>query len=137
MKYTCNPYKPTNNHYNATLLFDNCAQLCQQDKDNFESPSPTSLQLIMLDDADEVIDLTGDSETTFMQCPVYLANNNNNNELQFPTNVSMNIVPEWVEDLPQNIDGMKIYKIKCLPRELIHKAGTRGTSRCILQKGKT
>ena len=34
----------------------------------------------------------------------------------------MNITPEWVEDLPQDIDGMKIYKIKCLLRELVLKS---------------
>ena len=34
----------------------------------------------------------------------------------------MNIAPEWVEDLPQDIGGMKIYKIKCSPREWIHKS---------------
>ena len=64
-----------------------------------------------------------------MQHSVYLAYNNYNNDLQFPTHLFMNIAPESVEDLSQDIDGMKIYKIKCLPREWIHKAGMSGTSR--------
>ena len=34
----------------------------------------------------------------------------------------MNIAPEWVEDLPQDIAGMKICKIKCSPREWIYKS---------------
>ena len=33
----------------------------------------------------------------------------------------MNIVPEWVEDLPQDINGMKSYKMKCSPREWVQK----------------
>ena len=44
-------------HYDANLLFDKPAQLCQQDE-NFESPSATSLQAVMQDEVDEVIDLT-------------------------------------------------------------------------------
>ena len=57
--------------------------IVHQDKDNFESPSPTSLQEIMQDHADEVIDLAGDSETTLMYHPVFVPYNNNN-EVQFP-----------------------------------------------------
>ena len=34
----------------------------------------------------------------------------------------MNIAPEWMEELPWDIDGMKIYKIKCLPREWAQKS---------------
>ena len=68
---------------------------------------------------EEVTDLTDDSETTFMQCHVYCPYNNNNNKLQFPTHLFMNIAPELVDNLPQDIDGMKIYKLKCLPRESV------------------
>ena len=102
----------------------------------------------MEDDADEVIDLTCDSKTTFMQHPEFFQHNNNNNELQFPTNLFMNMASEWVKDLPQDIDGMKIYKMKCLPREWVQKTcdlrffkmhsvrrkcliGTRKVGRCI------
>ena len=60
----------------------------------------TCHQLITQDDADEVTDLTGDSETTSMQYPEFVQYNKNNNELQFLTNLFMNITPESVEDLP-------------------------------------
>ena len=86
LKYTYNPHNLTNNHYDAILVFDKPAQLCQQDEEKFESPGSTSLQSITQDDADEVIDLTGDSETTFMQHPEFVPYNKNNNELQFPLN---------------------------------------------------
>ena len=75
----------------------------------------------MQDEADEVIDLTDDCETTFFSnlnlfhITLLITSCNS------PTNLFVNIVPEWVEDLPQDIDGMKIYKIKCLPRELVQK----------------
>ena len=123
------PHDPTNNHYYAILLFDKPGQVFHQDKDNFESPSPNSLQLIMQDDADEVIDLIDDSETTFMQQDVYCAYNNN--ELQFPTQLFMSIAQEWVEDLSQDIDGMKIYKMNCLLR-VVKKPGPEVLPRSIL-----
>ena len=88
------PYNPVNNHYDAVLLFDKPGQVCHQDEHNFESTSPTSLQLIMQDEAGEIIDLTGDSETTFMHHPEFVLFNNNNNELQLPTNLFMNIAAE-------------------------------------------
>ena len=75
----------------------------------------------MQDDADEIIDLRDDSKTTFMHHHVYCPYNNKNNELQFPTYLFMNKAPEQVKDLPQDIDGMKIYKMKCMPRELVQK----------------
>ena len=117
-------------------------------KITFESPSPTNLLPIMQDDADEVIDLIDDSKTTLMQHHVYCPYNNNDNQLQFLTHLFMNIAPEWVEALPQDRDGMKIYKMKCLPREWVQKSkdlrhfkmhssrrkgqiGTRKVGRCI------
>ena len=87
LKFTQNSHNPANNHYDAILLFDKHAEICQQDEDNFEMPSPTSLQQIMQDDADEVIDLTDDSKTTVIQHPEFVPYNNNNNELQFTTNL--------------------------------------------------
>ena len=47
--------------------------------------------------------------------------NNNNNELQFPTYIIVSILPEWVDDLPRDIHCMKIYEIKCSPREWVQK----------------
>ena len=111
-------HNPANTHSGAILLFDKPHHKAE---DNYESPSPTSLWLIMQGDVDEVIDLIGDSETTFMQHPKFVPHNNINNELQSPTNLFMNIAPEW-KDLPQDIYGMKIYKMKCLPREWVQKS---------------
>ena len=52
-----------------------------------------------------------------MQHHVNCLYNNNNNDLQFPTHSFMNIAPEWVDNLPEDIDGIKILKMKCLQRE--------------------
>ena len=41
-----------------------------------------------------------------------------------------------MDHLPEDIYGMKIFKIKCLPREWVKEHMTSGTSRYILQKGK-
>ena len=45
----------------------------------------------------------------------------NKNDMQFPTHLFINIVPEWVDHQPVDIDGMKMYKIKCWPREWIER----------------
>ena len=62
LKIYMGPHYSTNKHYDAILLFDKPTQVCRQDRDNFVSPSPTNLQLIMQDDADKVIDLTEQTE---------------------------------------------------------------------------
>ena len=64
LKCTWHPHNPANSHYDAILLFDKPAEICHQGKDILESPSFTSLQPIMQDDADEVIALTYDSQKT-------------------------------------------------------------------------
>ena len=75
----------------------------------------------MQDYEDKVIDLTDDSETKFMQHHVNCPYNNNNNDLQFPTLFFMNTVPGWVDNLPEDIDGKKIFKMKHLLREWVQK----------------
>ena len=81
--------------------------------------------------------------------PCYCLYNKNTNEFQFHTHIFMNIAPEWMKNLPQGISGMKIYKMKCLPRDWIQKSqdlryvkmyslrrkgliGTRKVGRCIV-----
>ena len=114
-----------------------------------ESPHPSTLeQPISLDDADDVIDLTDDSEMTTSQQSDSLQNNTSNNELQFPTHLFVKKAAELVDDLPHNIDGFKLDKIKCSPQEWVQKSqdlryfkihslrgndliGTRKVGRCI------
>ena len=64
LKIYMGPHNLANNHHDFILFFDKPAEISQQDEDDFESPNPTSLQLIMQDDADEVISLVDDSETS-------------------------------------------------------------------------
>ena len=56
-----------------------------------------------------------------MKHHVYNPYNNNCNDLQFHTHLFMNISPEWVDDLPEDIEGEKIFKIKCLQSEWVEK----------------
>ena len=71
----------------------------------------------MQDYADELIDLTDISKTTFIQHHVYCPYNSNNNDFQFHTCLFIKIVPECVDDLLEDINGIKIFKMKCLPWE--------------------
>ena len=42
-----------------------------------------------------------------------LQNNTNDNELQFPMHLFLKMEAEWVDELPHDINGFKLYKIKC------------------------
>ena len=93
-------------------------------------------------------DLTDDSNMTTSQQLDSLQNNTSNNELQFPTHLFVNTEAEWVDDLPHDIDGFKLDKIKCSPQEWVQRSqdlryfkmhslrrkdliGTRKVGRCI------
>ena len=104
------------------MLFDKPGDRYREDEVTIQSPCSSTLEPIGQDDADEVIDLTDDSETTAVHQLEFVKYNTSNNELQFPSHLIVNIATEWVEDLPQNIDGLIKYKIKCLPRECVQKS---------------
>ena len=88
-----------------------------------ENPYPSIFkQPISLDDADDVIDLTDDSEMTASQQPDSLKYNTSNNELQFHTHLFVDTGAEWVDNLSHDIDGLKLYKIKCSPQEWVQKS---------------
>ena len=94
----------------------------------------------------DVIDLTDDSQMTAEQLDS-LQNNTSDNELQFPMHVFLKTEAEWVDELPHDINGFKLYKIKCSPQEWVQKSqdlryfkmnpsrrkdlGTRKFGRCI------
>ena len=75
-------------------------------------------------------------------------NTTSDNELQFPMHLFLKTEAEWVDELPHDINGFKLYKIKCSPQEWIQKSqdlryfkmntsrrkdliGTRKVGRCI------
>ena len=45
----------------------------------------------------------------------------NKNDVQFPTNLFVNIALECLDHLPEDIDGMKIFKINCLCTEWVKR----------------
>ena len=74
-----------NNHYEAILLLDEPTPRHTDEEVTIESACPSTLeQPICLDDADDVIDLTDDSEMTTSEQSDSLQNNTSDNELQFP-----------------------------------------------------
>ena len=84
LKFTHDPSNVANNHYEATLLLDEPTQRHTDEEVTIESPHPSTFeQPICLDDADDVIDLTDDSEMTAEQSDSF-QNNTSDNELQFP-----------------------------------------------------
>ena len=108
--------------YDTVLLFDKPGGMLTEDKVTIESPSTSTLKPIRQDDTDEVTDLTDYSDTTVIQHLELVPYNTSNNNLQFPTYLFVNTAPEWVEDLPKAIDGLKNYKIKYLPRQWVQKS---------------
>ena len=107
---------PSHNNYDYILLFDKSGQLLDEDR-----PSP-SIQQIMMPLYDyKVTDLTDESDTTPMQQHDYFPYTKN--DVQFPSHLFIKIAPKWVDYLPDDIGGMKIYNIKCLHREWVKKTG--------------
>ena len=68
-----------------------------------------------------MIDLTDVSEMTAGQSDS-LQNNTSDNELQFPMHLFLKMEAEWEEELPYDINGFKLYKIKCSPQEWVQKS---------------
>ena len=62
-----------------------------------------------------MIDLTGDSEMTTSEQLELLQNNTSNTELQLSVHLFLKMKAEWVDELPHDINGFKLYKIKCSP----------------------
>ena len=113
---TCmqDPENTTYNHCDASLLFDKPSQLLEIDRS-----IPTRQQIMMQQQDFEVIDLTVDFDTNPMQQHVYFPYSKN--DTQFPTHLFINKAPEWVDHLPGDINSMKIFKIKCWPRECFER----------------
>ena len=117
LKFTHDPSNVASNHYDSILLLEEPTPSHTDEEVTIESPCPSTIeQSICLDDAD-VIDLTDDSEMTTSEQPESLQNNTSDNELQFPMHLFINTEGECVDELPHDIDGFKLYKIKCLQQE--------------------
>ena len=122
LKFICDPSNVANNHYEAILLLNKPTESHTEEKVTIGSPHPTTLeQPISLHDADDVIDLTDDYKMTTSQQSDSLQNNTSSNELQYPTHF-FNTTAEWVDDLPYDIGGFKLYKIKCSPQKWVQKS---------------
>ena len=115
MKFTCYPSNIASNHYGAILLLNKPTERSTEEKVTIESPCPSTLEEpLSLYEADGVIDLTDDSEMTTAQLPDYIQYNTSNN-------LFVNTTSAWLDDLPHNIDGLKLYQIKCFPQELVQR----------------
>ena len=142
LKFTHENSNVANNHYDAILLLEEPTLRYTDEEVTIESPHPSAIeQPICLDDAD-VIDLTDDSEQP--ESP----HSNTSDELQFPMHLFINTEAECVDELPHDIDGFKLYQIKCSPQEWVQKSqdlwyfkmntsrrkeliGTRKVGRCL------
>ena len=100
LKFTCDPIDVDNNHYKAILLHNKPTESHTEEEVTIESPCPSTLeQETNLDDADDVIDLTDDSDMTTSQQSDSLQNNLSNNELQFPTHLFINTAAEFLTQM--------------------------------------
>ena len=109
------------NHYDSILLLEEPTLSHTDEQVTVESSCPSTIgQPIYLDDAD-VIDLTDDSEITMSEHPK-TPHNNTSDELQFPMHLFLKTEAECVDELPHDIDGFKLYKIKCSQHEWVQKS---------------
>ena len=121
LKFTKDHTNVANNHYNAILLLDEPTPRHTDEEVTTEIPCPRAIeQPICLDDAD-VINLTDDSEMTTSKQPES-PHSNTCDELQFPMHLFINTEAECVDEMPHDIDGFKLYNIKCSPQEWVQKS---------------
>ena len=93
------------------------------------------MQQIMMPQCDyKARDLTDECGTTPMQEHDYFPYSKN--DMHFPMHLFINIAPEWVDHLSDDTDGMKIYRIKYLPKGGVERTHDLRYFRCILQEGK-
>ena len=109
------------NHYDSILLLDEPTPSHIDEQVTRESPCPSTIrQPTYLDDAD-VIDLIEDSDITTSEHPK-TPHNGASDELQFPMHLFIKSEAECVDELPHDIDGLKLYKIKCSQQEWVEKS---------------
>ena len=114
------------NHYDCILLLDEPTMSHTDEQVTIESPSLiTTGQVTCVDNAD-VIDLTEDSDITTSK-HLETPHNNTGDELQFPMHLFCKTEGECVDELPHDIDGFKLYKIKCSQQEWVEKVRICGT----------
>ena len=112
LKFTHDPSNVASNHYDSILLLEEPTPRHTDEDVTIEIPCTSTIkQPICLDDAD-VIDLTDDSEMTTSKQPES-PHNNTSDELQFPMHLFINTEAEYADELPHDINGFTLYKIKC------------------------
>ena len=147
LKYTHDNCNIAKNHYDAMLLLEEHTPSHTDEQVTIESPCPSTIgQPTFIDDAD-VIDLTEDCDIT-TSAHSEQTNNNIGEELQFPMHLFLKTKGECVDELPHDIDGLKLHKIKCSQQEWVGKSqdlrhfkmntsrrknliGTRKVGRCL------
>ena len=145
LKFTHDSSNVAKNHYDSILLIPTLSHTDEQVTK--ESPCPSTIgQPTCVDNAD-VIDLTEDCDITTSEHPK-TPHNNTGDKLQFPIHLFVRSEAECVDQLPHDIDGFKLYKIKCSQQEWVEKSqdlqyfkmntlrrkdliGTRKVGRCL------
>ena len=120
LKFTHDNSNMAKNHYDSILLLEEPTPSHTDEQVTIESPCPSTIgQPTSLDDAD-AIDLTEDSNITTSKHPK-TPHNNTSDEWQFPMHIFVKSEAECVDELPHDIDGFKLYKIKCSQQEWVEK----------------
>ena len=127
LKFTHGPSNVASNHCDSILLLEEPILRHTDEEVTIDSPYLSTIeQPICLDDADDVIDLTDYSEVTMFEesgsSKYFKINNTSDNELQFPMQLFFKTKAECVDELLHDIDGYKLYKIKCSPQEWVQKS---------------
>ena len=94
------PQNPTYSHYDAILWLAKYSQVYDQDEDDLDRCSPMREQMTWHEY--EVIDLKEDSDIPTMQQTIDVQYKCS--DLQFLTHLFTNIISEWVDFLPEEID---------------------------------
>ena len=105
-KFIQDPKNPTHNCYYAIFLYAKSSWVCDHNEDDLGRHIPTREQITTPHEY-EILDWTEHFNTPTIQKPVDC--HYKDSDLQFPTHLFAWLTPEWVDCLPRDIDGMKIF----------------------------
>ena len=120
LKFTHDNSNVAMNHYDCILLLEEPTPSHIDEPVTIDSPCPSTISLPTCVDVADVIDLTQDCNVTISKNPE-TPHDNRSDELQFPMHLFVKSEAKCVDQLPHDVGGFKLYKMKCSQHRWVEK----------------